>query len=136
MLDYAMMMPEGILLLKPTAPLSKEDFDGVSAAVDTYLSTHPKLHGVMIYAQEFPGWEDFGGFSAHMKFVRDHHKLVERIAVVTDSSMGGLAESLGTHFTSAEVRHFPFDDEETALEWLMRMPVSERIAYAPRVSSR
>jgi SpoIIAA-like len=135
MLDYSMMIAEGILVLKPTAPLSKEDFAGVSAAVDTYLSTHPALHGVMIQAKEFPGWEDFGGFTAHMKFVRDHHQKVERIAVVTDSPMGGLAESLGNHFTSADVRHFRYSEEETAMEWLERMPVSERISYAPRAPS-
>ncbi len=136
MLDYSMMMAEGILVLKPQAPLSKEDFAGVSAAVDNYLSTHPMLHGVLIYAKEFPGWENFGGFTAHMRFVREHHRQVERIAVVTDSSMGDLAQSLGGHFTSAEVRHFPFADEDIALEWLERMPVSERISYAPRISSR
>ena len=45
MLDYSIMKPDGILVLKPGAPLSKEDFDGLSAAVDDYLSDHPKLHG-------------------------------------------------------------------------------------------
>jgi len=118
MLDYSMMVPEGILVLKPHGSLSKEDFAGVSAAVDAYLSTHPKLHGVLIHAKEFPGWESFGGFSAHMKFVKDHHKQVERIAIVTDSPLANVAETLGKHFTSAEVKHFPFSDEDQSLEWL------------------
>src|SRR5512141_603003 len=47
MLDYSIMRPEGILVLKPHAPLSKEDFEGLSAAVDSYLSDHAKLHGVL-----------------------------------------------------------------------------------------
>lgn len=118
MLDYSVMKPEGILVLKPHSPLSKEDFDGLSAAVDAYLSDHAKLHGVLIQSKEFPGWENFGGFSAHMHFVKEHHKKVERIAVVTDSSIAGVAESLGRHFTSAEVKHFPFPDDTQAMDWL------------------
>ena len=118
MLNYSIMKPEGILLLRPSAPLSKEDFDGLSADVDVYLSEHGRLHGVMVRAKGFPGWENFGGFTAHMHFVRQHHKQVERLAVVTDSPMGDMAALLGKHFTSAEVRHFAFADEAKALEWL------------------
>ena len=118
MLDYSVMKPEGILVLKPQSPLTKEDFSGLSAAVDAYLSDHDKLHGVLIEAKEFPGWKDFGGFSAHMHFVKDNHERVERIAVVTDSPMGNVAQSLGKHFTSAEVKHFPYPDDADAMEWL------------------
>ncbi len=118
MLDYSIMKPEGILVLKPRAPLSKEDFSGLSAAVDSYLADHAKLHGVLIHSREFPGWENFGGFTAHMQFVREHHKKVGRVAVVTDSQIAGMAESLARHFTSAEVRHFPFTDDVKALDWL------------------
>ena len=118
MLDYAILMPEGILILKPHAPLSKEDFDGLSAAVDTYLSDHAKLHGVLIHTKSFPGWENFGGFTAHMHFVREHHKLVERVAVVTDSEIASMMELLGKHFISADVKHFPFSEAAAALKWL------------------
>ena len=118
MLDYSIMMPEGILLLKPDAPLSKEDFSGVSAAVDSYLSSHAKLQGVLIHAKTFPGWENFGGFTAHMHFVGEHHTKVRRVAVVTDSKIAAIAESLGRHFISAEVKHFPYTDEAKALDWL------------------
>ncbi|MFY9329332.1 MAG: STAS/SEC14 domain-containing protein [Georgfuchsia sp.] len=118
MLDYSIMKPDGILVLKPHAPLSKEDFGGLSAAVDSYLSDHAKLHGVLIKTKEFLGWENFGGFTAHMHFVHEHHRQVERVAVVTDSMIAGIAESLAKHFTSAEVRHFPFTDDVKALDWL------------------
>ena len=33
----------------------------------------------------------FAGFTAHMPFVRDHHKEVERLAIVTDSPLAGIA---------------------------------------------
>ena len=118
MLDYSIMKPEGILLLKPQAPLNKEDFAGLSTVVDSYLTEYPKLRGVLIHAKAFPGWENFEGLTAHMHFVFDHHKKVERVAIVTDSPIGTMAESLARHFTSADVRHFAFAEEVKALEWL------------------
>jgi len=118
MLEYSILKSEGILVLKPQSALSKEDFGGLSAAVDSYLADHPKLHGVLVCSKGFPGWENFGGFTAHMYFVREHHRKVERVAIVTDSHFAGIAESLGKHFTSAEVQHFPFVDEAKALDWL------------------
>ena len=119
MLDYSIMTQEGILVVKPKGPLSKEDFGGLAAAADSYLSDHAKLHGVLVQAKGFPGWENFGGFAAHMHFVRDHHRKVERVAIVTDSPVASVAESLGKHFTSAEVRQFSFPDEKKAMDWLM-----------------
>jgi len=122
MLDYSIMQQEGILVLKPRGPLSKEDFSGLAAAADSYLSDHGKLHGVMVQAKGFPGWENFGGFAAHMHFVRDHHNKVERVAIVTDSPVAGVAESLGKHFTSAEVKLFSYADDKKAMDWLTTAP--------------
>ena len=121
MLDYSIMQPEGILVLKPHAPLGKEDFSSLATAVDAYLSDHAKLHGVMVHASGFPGWENFGGFTAHMHFVSEHHKKIERLAIVTDSHFAAIAESLAKHFMSAEVKHFPFADDAKALDWLKRI---------------
>ena len=118
MLDYSILKPEGILLHKPQSPLSKEDFGGLGVLVDSYLVDHAKLRGVLICSKGFPGWEDFGGFTAHMHFVREHHQKVERVAIVTDSHFARIAQAIGEHFTSAEVRHFPFLDEAKALDWL------------------
>lgn len=120
MLDYSILKPEGILVIKPQRPLGQEDFAQLSAAVDAYLNEHSTLHGVMIHTQGFPGWENFDGFTAHLHFVHDHHQKVERVAIVTDSPLASLAQSLGQHFTSAVIQRFPYPDEVQALDWLKR----------------
>lgn len=120
MLDYSILQPQGILVIQPQLPLRKQDFAQLSAAVDAYLTEHASLHGLMIHTQGFPGWEDFDGFTAHMHFVHDHHKQVERVAIVTDSPFASLAQSLGRHFTSAVIQRFPYADEVQALDWLKR----------------
>ena len=118
MLAHTIHKPEGILVLNPDASLTKEDFDGVCAQVDAYLANHAKIHGVLIYAESFPGWEDFAGLTAHIRFVRDHHTMIERVALVTDSPLATIAEALARHFAAAEIRHFPFADYEKAMGWL------------------
>lgn len=118
MLNYSLMKPEGILRLETHGPLTEQDFDSMSQDVDAFLAEHPKLHGVMVQAKDFPGWQNWAGFSAHMSFVRDHRKQVEQIALVTDSPLAGMAEFMGKHFTDAEVRHFSFTEDDQAMQWL------------------
>ena len=118
MLDYSIVLPEGILVLEPRTPLTHEDFNGLATAADNYLSVHDKIRGVLIHAKTFPGWADFDGFKAHMRFVREHHKKVARVAVVTDSHLAGVLEALGKHFVAAEVKHFPYLEQAKALDWL------------------
>ena len=126
MLEYSIMKPEGILLLQPAAPLSREDFAGLSRLVDAYLADHTSIHGVLIHAETFPGWDSFAGFSAHMHFVRNHHQKIERIALVTDSAVAGVAEALGKHFIAAEIKRFSFAEYESALNWLKMSPAGSK----------
>jgi hypothetical protein len=118
MIRHRIMETEGILVLEPISALSADDFRGLTSSVDTYLSEHPTLHGILINAQNFPGWESLAGLSAHLRFVREHHRKIERIALVTDSPLGTIAPALAKHFVSAQIRHFAYSAFEEALLWL------------------
>ena len=118
MLDHLLLEREGVLVLSPNAPLQQEDFATLGATVDAYLAKHEKLHGVLIHSKRFPGWEDISGFTAHLHFVREHRDKVECIALVSDSVIAGVAESLAKFFTPAEFRRFNFSEYDIALRWL------------------
>jgi len=118
MINYRIMEAEGILVLEPKSALSATDFRDLTVSVDTYLAEHQSLHGMLIHAQNFPGWESFAGLSAHLKFVREHHRKIERIAFVTDSPLGTVAPTLAKHFVSAQIRRFAYSEFEEALLWL------------------
>ncbi len=90
----------------------------VGEAVGSYLTDHDKLYGVMVHSKDFSGWEKFGGFTAHMHFVRARHQQIPRVAVVTDSPFAPIAESLGKNFTDTQLRHFAFAGSSAALDWL------------------
>ena len=118
MLKHHIMEAEGIVVVEPTEALSEDDFKGLATSVDAYLEQHDTINGLLIHAERFPGWDAFAGFTAHMKFVRDHHQKIERVALATDSPLGALAQALVKHFVSAEVRHFAYAEYDEALGWL------------------
>jgi hypothetical protein len=118
MIHCELLRSQGVLTLRPQGALRAEDFVTLASTVDPYIEQHGELNGLMIEAQSFPGWNDFAALVSHVRFVRDHHRRIRRIAVVSDSKMLALAPKLASHFVSAEVRAFDTADRAAALAWL------------------
>ena len=107
-----------ILHIHLQSALEQADFEQLAAAVDPYIADTGGLAGLIVEAASFPGWDRFGALIAHLRFVRDHHKFIKRIAIVIDSAFGDLAEHLAGHFISAEMRHFPASGLAAARQWV------------------
>jgi len=118
MLNYELDRTQCILTIEPGGPLESADFDRLVQDVDPYIEEKGKLDGLMIYAKSFPGWDSFAAFLTHMKFVKNHHQKIKRIAAVTDSGFLSIMPQLASHFVQAEVRHFGYADKDAALTWL------------------
>src|SRR5262245_6015154 len=118
MIDYDLDTAHSIVVVRPKSRLDKDDFVKLAEAVDPQIETTGDLAGVIFEAPSFPGWENFGAMVSHFRFVRDHHKHVKKIAVVTDSALGNVAERLASHFVSAEIKHFPAGQTEAARQWI------------------
>ncbi|HYL90075.1 MAG TPA: STAS/SEC14 domain-containing protein [Burkholderiales bacterium] len=119
MLDHSLDTAHGIVHLRPKGALEKEDFARLAKTVDPYLEKQGELAGIIIDAPRFPGWDSLGAMAAHIRFVREHHKRVKKIAVVTDAKVGDLAEKFASHFVAATVRHFPAGQTQAAEEWIV-----------------
>jgi SpoIIAA-like len=119
MIDYDLDTAHSIVLVRPQSRLNKDDFAKLAKAVDPLIETTGDLAGLILDAPSFPGWENFGSMVSHLRFVRDHHKHVKKVAVVTDSALGDLAEHLASHFVSAEIKHFPAGRTEAARQWIV-----------------
>ena len=120
MLSHDLQRDSGILVLMPDGPLEATDFETLAAHVDAYLDQNGLLHGVMIKAKAFPGWKNFTALLAHLKFVKGHHRKIEKVAVVADGGVAAVMPHMASHFLKAEVRHFDFEHEDAAMEWLKR----------------
>jgi hypothetical protein len=118
MIDYSFDPAQSILHLRPKAKLTKEDFAQIAKSVDPHIEKKGALAGIIIELSAFPGWDSLGAMAAHLRFVRDHHKQVKRIAVVTDAKLGAVAEKLASHFVAATIKHFPAGQAEAARNWI------------------
>ena len=120
MISFKLDTLNRILSIIPEGKLETEDFVRLAQEVDPYLEEHGELKGLMIQTESFPGWQDFAALLSHLRFVRDHHQKVRRVAAVTDSSFLSILPQVASHFVKAEVRHFPYQDRQVALDWLLQ----------------
>ena len=118
MLNIELDRESGIAILRPESALTEDDFVKAAAVIDPVIEEEGKINGLVIYTESFPGWDTFGGMMGHFRFVRDHHKKIGKVAIVTDSKLGDFAERVATHFISAQIRHFGYADLEGAKAWI------------------
>jgi hypothetical protein len=118
MLHYELLKEDGILVLKPDGALQASDFERVVNVLDPYIEEKGKLRGLMIEAQSFPGWSDFAAFLTHLRFIRDHHRHIAKLAVVSDNAFLAVAPQFAGHFVSAELRHFAPAERAAAMAWM------------------
>ena len=119
MLEISLDDKSKIAILKPNEALSQDDFKQVTKVIDPFIEKEGKINGIIIYTKSFPGWDSFMGLVEHLKFVKEHHKKISHVAFVTDSSVGKIAEGIGNHFVSAEVKNFSFNALEDAKRWIL-----------------
>ena len=118
MLNYDLQQDNEILVLTPEGALEAADFTALASRVDAYLGRDGVLRGVLIHAKSFPGWKDFGALLAHLKFIKEHHQRIGKVAVVADGAFATIMPRIGGHFIHAEVRHFDLAHENAAWNWL------------------
>jgi hypothetical protein len=117
MIKHEFRKNDGILIIEPDSSLQASDFDMLSSIVDPYIKDNGKLNGLIIHTESFPGWQGFGAMLAHVKFVKDHHAHISKVAAVADEGIIAILPAIADHFVKADVRHFGADDLESAIEW-------------------
>jgi hypothetical protein len=118
MIKHELLTDDGIVVVTPQGRLEAADFEQLAATVDPFIASRGKLNGIMIHVESFPGWKDFAGLLSHLRFVQDHHRRIAKVALVTDSKVAAVAESLAKRFVSAQIKHFELADRPQALAWL------------------
>ena len=108
-----------IAILEPDGPLSESDFRSAAEKVDSLIEESGQLKGIVIRAKSFPGWDSIAALTSHLRFIKDHHKKVSRVALVTESIAAHFAEIFATHFVLAEIKIFSYRDIEKATQWIL-----------------
>lgn len=118
MISFELVRDTGILVVRPQGALEVGDFRRLAQAIDPYIADKGTLSGLLIDAPSFPGWESFAALIEHLKFVRDHHRKIRRVAAVTDSSFLKFAPAIAAHFAQPEIKVFGGGERAEALAWL------------------
>lgn len=119
MLDVALDEATGIATLIPHGSLTENDFVKASKVIDPYIEKCGPLNGLIISTKAFPGWQSFAALTKHFNFVREHHKSIAHVAILTDSVLGDFSEKIVAHFVSSEIRHFSFCEFTKAQSWII-----------------
>ena len=122
MIEHTLDSANSILYVRPKSKLEQGDFGQLAKTVDPHIVEKGGLAGLMLEVTSFPGWESFGAMASHFRFVRDHHKHIKKIAIVSDSVLGNIAEHLVSHFVSAEIKQFPAAALDAARQWMLERP--------------
>jgi predicted RNA binding protein YcfA (HicA-like mRNA interferase family) len=118
MLNHELVHDLGIFVLSPAGPLETADIKEFARRVDPYIQRYGDLKGMMIYTETFSGWKDVASIGSHIRFIKDHHRSVAKVATVSDSRVLFWLQKIIGSFVRPKVRHFAFSDEAAALEWL------------------
>ena len=118
MIEFNLDTTASVLYIRPKSALEKSDFAQLSQTVDPHIEKTGGLEGVLVEAATFPGWSTLGALIQHMRFVRDHQKYIKKIAIVTDSAIGNVAENIAAHFIAADIKHFRAGELEAAKRWI------------------
>jgi len=124
-LTHRLLPESGVLVIEPTGPLRADDFDALALVVDPWIEAHGHLRGLVVHARAFPGWDSLGSVFRHLRFVRDHHRRIHRVALCVDGQVAVLAPKVAEHFVKAELRHFDYDQLDLAIAWASAGAVDE-----------
>jgi hypothetical protein len=83
-------------VLEPQGPLSGDDFTAIANQIDPIIEHEGHLDGLIIKTRRFPGWEGLGDVVEHFRFIGDHHRVIKKIALVTDAKSSRFFQSLWT----------------------------------------
>jgi hypothetical protein len=119
MIEASLDEANAILHLQPRSSLEKADFQDIVRKVDPFIAAHGRLAGLIIETPAFPGWDSAGAMVAHLRFVKDHHRHIRKVALVTDSSLGSVAADIAAHFVAAEIKSFPASGFQDARQWIL-----------------
>lgn len=122
MLDIKIDRTTHVAVLEPDGPLLESDFKAATEQIDAMIEESGNLKGIVVHAKSFPGWDSIAALVAHLRFVKDHHKKLSRVALATESVAAHIAEVFASHFVMAEIRIFSYADIAKATQWVIAAP--------------
>ena len=104
MIEHTLDEVHSILYVRPRSKLEQADFEQLAATVNPHIEERGALAGLIIEVAAFPGWDSLGAMASHFRFVRDHHKHIKKVGVVSDSPQDVLVKAVNVKACAADVK--------------------------------
>lgn len=115
--SHRLIADGGVIVVEIKQALRAQDFDAIALTADHWIQSHGDLHGLVLHAPQFPGWENLSSTLRHLQFVRDHQRKIKKLALSVDSPLADVVPSIAELFGKVEVRKFGFDELDNAIAW-------------------
>lgn len=109
---------EGILTVRAREALNQNDFKRLAKLADPWIESHHQLQGLVIKSEKFPGWKNLKSFIEHVKFVKSHHKQINKVAFAVNGTLPKVMSQLAARLLGNKVKRFNFEDGEAATKWI------------------
>ena len=116
-IDLEIKRSENIFLLTPKGSISADDFEKCSAELNNYINEHDAIPSLVFVVANLPHWKDFEAMSAHFHLVKDHHTIIPKVALVSDSKLLAVIRVFADLFIGARIRRFPEYALDDAINW-------------------
>lgn len=117
MLQIDIRARDNLMIVAPQSRISAEDMQEFATTVDGYINDTDQVPNLVLHTKSMPHWADFDALKKHLHFIKGHHQLVKKIAIVSDSKLLWLAKPVVDHFVGAKVRRFNEEALDDAIAW-------------------
>ena len=108
---------ENVLIVQINQSLSRDMIAMLRGEIDGFINEHDYVPNLVISSRTAPHWDSLRAFADHLDMVHDHHKLIKKVALVSDSAVFSVLPKLVDYFVGAKLRHFKEDDFTKAVAW-------------------
>ncbi|MGZ3257000.1 MAG: STAS/SEC14 domain-containing protein, partial [Croceibacterium sp.] len=81
---------DNVVALTPQGALTEQDFDSVAQAIDSHINSRDLVPNILVHVHGIPHWASLAAMSRHFHLVKEHQKLVKKVAVVGDVGLLGV----------------------------------------------
>jgi hypothetical protein len=117
MLKVDIRRRENIAIVTPEGRITSEEMSEFTQKVNDYINETDQVPSLVLQTKSVPYWANFNALRKHLEFVKNHHRLVRKVAIVSDSKLLWLARSIVDHFVVAKVRRFNEESIDDAIAW-------------------
>src|SRR6478735_3987662 len=80
---------ENVVALTPQGALTEEDFDRVGEAIDGHMNERDAAPNILVHVHGIPHWASLSAMSRHFHLVKEHQRMVKKVAFVGDVGLLG-----------------------------------------------